>query len=149
MRRAAPFLIFLALMTAAAGTAVAAATVEASSVYRGRTAQGIAIRLGAQKDSARWFRYRARMSCNDGSSFLDDYFSDDVTVRNDRFSVSYTSHAGAVSTKVTGLLSGERATGTIRIIERYSEDAVDGVTPLAANGAIICDSKSVRWSAKA
>ena len=139
----------LVLMAALAGTALAATTVQPSYVYTGKTTQGIAIRLAAQKDSARWFRYRAKMTCSDGSTFLDDYFSDDVTVKNNRFSESYSSSRGAVSTKVSGTLSGKAASGTVRIIERFSETAVNGVTPLSPTGAIVCDSKSVKWRATA
>jgi len=90
------------------------------------------------------------MACNDGSAFLDDYFSDDVTIERDRFSESHTSNAGAVTTKVTGTLSGAHAKGTIRIIERFSEvRSPSGDTPLAADGAIVCDSGTVHWTAEA
>ena len=53
-------------------------------------------------------------------------------------------------TTVTGTLRGRRAQGTIRIVERYSEVAnPDGTTPLAADGGILCDSRTVRWNATA
>ena len=96
------------------------------------------------------FRYRAGMRCSDGSTFLDDYFTDDVRVRNGRFSSRVSSSGGAVCTQVAGTLRGRQARGTIRIVERYSErpDA-QGATPLAADGAIVCDSRVVRWSATA
>jgi hypothetical protein len=150
VRPVALILTFLVLMVAVTATALAAAaTAKPFYVYTGRTTQRITIRLAAEQASARWFRYRAKMACTDGSTFLDDYFSDDVPVNNNRFSVSDTSNAGAITTKVTGILSGKHASGTIRIIERYSADAVNGVTPLAANGAIVCDSQSVKWSATA
>ncbi len=149
MRTRVVLLSVFAVAIGAPPSALAAATVKPAYVYSGKTAQGIAIRLAAQRGSARWFRYRATLTCNDGSTFLDDYFSDDVTVRDNHFSVSDTSNAGAISTQVTGSLSGQRASGTIRIIERYSEVAVNGVTPLAANGAIVCDSHTVKWSASA
>jgi hypothetical protein len=147
-----PIAILAAILSlAAAGVADAAPAGRTYGTYRGTTTQGISVRLAAASATGyRWFRYRARLECNDGSTFLDDYFSDDVTVRGGRFSSSYTSNAGAVRTKVTGMLSGSRAKGTIRIIERYSEvrDA-HGDTPLAADGAIVCDSGVVRWAAKA
>jgi hypothetical protein len=116
--------------------------------YRGRTAQRIVVQLGGQHSSVRAFRYRARMRCSDGSSFLDSYFTDYVRVRNGRFSSRVASSRGAVITRVTGVLSGRLAHGTIRIVERYSEipDA-NGDTPLAADGAIVCDSRTVRWTA--
>ncbi len=148
MRRSILILTLVAGL-AAAGTALASATVKPSYVYTGKTTQGIPVRLAKAVKNTRYFRYRAKMTCNDGSTYLDDFFSDDVTVTHNRFSSSYTSDAGAVSTKVTGTLNGAVATGTVRIIERFSEIAVNGATPLAANGAIICDSKSVKWTAKA
>ncbi len=147
MRRTILLLTCLALLTVTAGAV--AAVVKPSYVYRGKTAQGIPVRLAAQVKGARWFRYRAKMTCNDGSTYLDDYFSDDVTVKHNHFNVFYSSNAGAVTTRVTGTLSGATASGTVRIVERFSEDAVNGVTPLAANGAIVCDSETVKWSAKA
>jgi hypothetical protein len=147
MRRSLLILTVLVLL-AAATSALATTTVKPGSVYVGKTTQGIPVRLAAQVNGLRWFRYRAKMTCNDGSTFLDDFFSDDVTVTDNRFSVSYTSNAGAITTKVTGTLAGAKASGTVRIIERYSQVAVNGVTPLAANGSIVCDSKTVKWSAK-
>ncbi len=148
MRRS---ILILSLFTAlaAATTALATTPVKPSYVYTGRTAQGIPVRLAQAVRNTRSFRYRAKMTCNDGSTYLDDFFSDDVTLRDNRFSLSYTSDAGAVTTKVTGSLRGATATGTVRIIERFSEVPVDGATPLAADGAIICDSKTVKWSARA
>jgi hypothetical protein len=133
------------------GGAFGATNARTYGTYRGKTKQGIAVRLAtASKSGARWFRYRAKMACNDGSTFLDDYFSDDVTVKHDRFSASYTSNAGAVTTKVTGALSGAHAKGTIRLVERFSEvKDPSGDTPLAADGAIVCDSGTVHWTAKA
>jgi hypothetical protein len=147
-----PIAILAAIVSlTAVGVAHAASPARTYGTYRGRTTQGISVRLAAASATGdRWFRYRAKLKCNDGSTFLDDYFSDDVSVRGGRFSTSYTSNAGAVTTKVTGILSGSRATGTIRIIERFSEvrDS-NGDTPLAADGAIVCDSGSVHWAAKA
>jgi hypothetical protein len=143
----------LLLATAAlliAATSAWAASAKNNYRYSGKTSQGIAVRLAQAGAGGRWFRYRAKMTCNDGSTFLDDYFSDQVTVKNNRFSVSNSSSAGAVRTKVTGTLSGIHASGTIRIIERYSElPNANGDTPLAANGAIVCDSGTVRWTATA
>jgi len=142
-------LITAAVLLLGAASAWAATTVKHSYRYTGKTSQGIAIRLAQQTGGGRWFRYRAQLKCNDGSTFLDDYFSDQVSVKNNRFSDAYSSSAGAVTTKVTGALSGTHASGTIRIIEHYSEvpDA-NGDTPLAANGAIICDSGTVHWTAR-
>jgi hypothetical protein len=148
MRRSILTLTLLAVL-AAAGTALATTTVKPSYVYVGKTAQGIPVRLAKAVKNTRYFRYRAKMTCSDGSTYLDDFFSDDVTVTHNHFVDAYTSNAGAVTTRVTGTLKGTRATGTVRIIERFSEIAVNGTTPLAANGAIVCDSKTVKWSAKA
>lgn len=116
--------------------------------YRGRSAQGIAVQLGPRRSSGRTFRYRARMTCTDGSTFLDDYFSDQVRIRRGRFSSRVSSTGGAILTIVTGTLHGLQARGTIHIIERYSEIADPmGNTPLAADGAIVCDSQLVHWTA--
>jgi hypothetical protein len=149
VRRAA-LLVAVAAGTLAT-TAVAAPAVNyAAATYRGRTAQGIPIQLGPHRSFGRAFRYRARMSCSDGSKFLDSYFTDDVVVRHNRFSARVSSSGGAVLTKVTGTLQQNRAHGTIRIVERYSEiPTPQGSTPLSANGAIVCDSHTVRWHATA
>jgi hypothetical protein len=150
MLRRVSILAVIASLTAA-GVAVGATNAKTYGTYHGKSTQGIAVSLAAaSKSGARWFRYRARMTCNDGSTYLDDYFADDVAVKHDRFSVSYTSSAGAVTTKVTGALSGVNAKGTIRIVERFSEvKDPSGDTPLAADGAIVCDSGTVHWTAKA
>jgi hypothetical protein len=147
MRRT--LLLTLLALLVTTGSAVAATTVKPNYVYAGRTTQGIAVHLAAQVKGARWFRYQAKMACNDGSTFTDDYFSDDVSVAHDRFSVRYTSNAGAVTTHVQGVLSGKQARGTIRIVERFSQVAVNGNTPLSATGSIVCDSGTVRWTATA
>lgn len=119
-----------------------------TGAYRGRSAQGIAIGLGPSRSSVRVFRYRARMTCTDGSTFLDDYFTDQVRIVRARFSSRVSSSHGAVLTTVTGTVHGLRAHGTIHIVERYSELADPaGNTPLAADGAIVCDSRLVRWTA--
>jgi hypothetical protein len=146
-------ILILAVVASLAAVGVAAGATRAKTygTYRGKSAQGIGVSLAAAtKGGTRSFRYRAKMKCNDGSSFLDDYFTDGVTVKRDRFSVSYTSDAGAVTTKVSGLLSGMHAKGTIRIVERFSEvKDSNGDTPLSADGSIVCDSGTVHWTARA
>jgi hypothetical protein len=123
---------------------------ESSMSFRGRTAQGITVRLGPRRAFRRAFRYQARMRCSDGSTFLDRAFTDDVTVRRNRFSSRFSSSGGAVLTRVTGVLRPPRARGTIRIIERYSEiPDPHGDTPLSPDGGILCDSRVVRWTARA
>jgi hypothetical protein len=150
MLRRISILAVIASLTAA-GVAVGATKGKTYGTYHGKSTQGIVVSLAAaSRNGARSFRYRAKMKCNDGSTFLDDYFTDVVTIRHDRFSVSYTSNAGAVTTKVTGTLLAGHATGTIRIVERFSEvKDSNGDTPLAADGAIVCDSGTVRWTARA
>jgi hypothetical protein len=140
----------LAALTLAVGAAGALGRIAPGATYRGRTAQGIAVRLGPAGRGGRAFRYRARMRCSDRSTFLDVYFTDYVQVRRGRFGSRVTSSGGAVKTAVTGALRGATARGTVRIIERYSElpDA-HGDTPLAPDGAIVCDSGIVRWRASA
>lgn len=138
----------LATASWSAGAVASPAARSAGSTYRGRTAQGIAIQLGPQRAFGRAFRYRARMSCSDGSTFLDSYFTDDVRVRHGRFSNRVSSSGGAVLTSVGGTVHLTTARGTIRIVERYSEiPNAQGDTPLAADGAIVCDSHVVRWTA--
>jgi hypothetical protein len=146
----AALLVAVVAGTLAATAAAAPAVNYAHATYRGRTAQGIAVQLGPQRSFGRAFRYRARMSCSDGSKFLDSYFTDDITVRHNRFSTRVSSSGGAVITKVTGTLQQNRAHGTVRIVERYSEiPTPQGDTPLSADGAIVCDSHAVRWNATA
>ena len=128
------------LLALAAATSPLIATAAAASrpagVFQGRTSQGIVVKLGSVHASRRSFRYQARMACSDGSSFLDDPFTDVVAIRRGRFSSRFSSSAGAVLTTVTGTLRGRRAGGTIRIVERYSEiPNPNGTTPLDATGA--------------
>ena len=135
-------------VTAASAAAPPAGGPAAAGRYVGRTAQGIAVQLGAPRHRRRTFRYRARLHCNDGSTFLDRYFTDAVAVRDGRFAAALSSDHGAVRTSVRGRIAGRRARGTLRIVERYSEvPNPSGDTPLDANGAIVCDSHTVGWSA--
>src|SRR5947209_18537651 len=120
-RSALALLALVAVGSGASSVAASTAAPGADRTYRGRTAQGIAIRLGPERSAGRAVRYRARLACSDGSSFLDRYFTDDVRVRDGRFSSRFTSDGGAVLTHVKGTLRGLGARGTIRIEERYSE----------------------------
>ena len=88
------------------------------------------------------------MRCSDRSTFLDAYFTDYVRRPARPVREPHSTSGGAVKTVVTGTLLGASARGTIRIVERYSElpDA-NGDTPLAPDGAIVCDSGVVRWRA--
>jgi hypothetical protein len=134
-----------------AGPAVGAAPARPSRrTYQGTSHQRLAVRLITTRSGAGSFRYQARLQCSDGSTFTDDAFTDDVTLRHDRFGATVSTSAGAVSTRVTGIVIGSRARGSIRIVERFSE-IPDGAgdTPLDANGGIVCDSHTVRWTARA
>jgi hypothetical protein len=121
----------------------------ADAVFTGRTGQGKAVRLGRLRGKSRVFKYQARLSCSDDSTFTDDPFTDVVRLHGRRFSLRRSTDAGAVHVRLTGVLQGRRAHGTIRITERYSEvpDA-HGDTPLNADGGILCDSGIVHWKAK-
>jgi hypothetical protein len=133
---------------AAAMPALAAAPISASP-YRGKTSQGIAVTLSAASGSQRTFRYRASLKCTDGTTWLDDYFTDRVTVLAGRFSSHHSSDRGAIVTAVTGKLTGKRASGTISILERFSPVlTAGGVTPLSGTGTIRCQSTMVRWNAR-
>jgi hypothetical protein len=88
------------------------------------------------------------MKCTDGTTWLDDYFTDRVTVRGNRFSSHHSADRGAIVTTVTGTLAGKQARGTMRILERFSATPTSGgVTPLSGTGAIRCQSPTVHWRA--
>jgi hypothetical protein len=118
-------------------------------VFTGLTAQRMPVRLGRPRGTGRIFKYQARLSCSDDSTFTDYPFTDVVRLRAARFSLSRWTDARAVHVRLTGIVRGDSARGTIRITERYSEvpDA-HGDTPLNADGRILCDSGAVRWTAK-
>jgi hypothetical protein len=140
----------VALAAAAPALAAAPAAGGVRSAYRGRTSQGIGVSLSATRGTERSFRYRARMKCTDGTTWLDDYFTDRVTVRAGRFSSHHSAEHGAIVTKVTGTLRGKHATGTIKITERFSAVLGAGdITPLSGTGTIRCQSPTVRWHAAA
>jgi len=135
---------------APAASASAPAAGGVGSAYRGKSSQGIAVTLSAPSGSERTFRYRASMKCTDGTTWLDDYFTDRVIVRGERFSSHHSSERGAIVTTVTGTLAGKQAHGTIRILERFSATpTAAGVTPLSGTGTIRCQSPTVRWHAVA
>lgn len=143
----------LALIAVTVTPALAAAVAPdggATAGYVGKTGQGIVVRLGVEHSYGRRFVYRARMRCSDKTTFLDDYFTDIVSVSNRRFRSHVVSSRGAVVTTVTGKLSATHASGTIRIVERYSATPnAQGDTPLSRTGTIRCDSRVVHWSARA
>ena len=153
MSRSAVFaaVLFAAVAPAASAPAASApASGGVGSAYRGKSAQGIAVTLSAPRALARTFRYRASMKCTDGTTWLDDYFTDRVIVRGDRFSSHHSSERGAIVTTVTGTLAGKQARGTIRILERFSATPTPtGVTPLSGTGTIRCQSPTVPWHAVA
>ena len=142
----------LATAVTAAGAARASAARSSPGRYVGHTAQGIRVVLRvtgpgqSRNPGSATFRYRARLECSDGSTFLDRYFTDTVVVHHERFADRYSADRGAVLTWVAGRLQRRRARGTIRIVERYGEvpDA-HGNTPLDPAGAIVCDSGTIRW----
>lgn len=125
------------------------APAPANAVFVGKTAQAKAVRLGPLRGKVRPFRYQARLSCSDDSTFTDNPFTDLVRLRRGHFSLSRWTDAHAVHVLLNGVISGRNAHGTIRITERYSEvpDA-HGDTPLNANGGILCDSGTITWQAK-
>ena len=140
----------LACVTAAGPGAALGASGGGAGRYVGHTTQGIAVQLSAPHHGLRTFRYRATLHCSDGSTFLDRYFTDSFAIRHGRFANHHVSDRGAVTTSVRGRIIGRHAHGTLRIVERYSEvPDSQGDTPLDANGAVVCDSHTVRWSATA
>ena len=142
--------ILTAAVQAAGATPRAANGATASTALYGRTTQGTRVQLGAQRGALRAFRYRAELKCSDGSTFLDSFFTDDVRLRLGRFSDRHSSSRGAVVTDITGKVAATSASGTIRIVERYSEvPNTHGDTPLDPTGAIICASGVVGWHARA
>jgi len=150
-RNSALTLVVVAALAAAAPALAAPSPLGpggVDSAYRGRTAQGIVVTLSAPLGSERTFRYRAKMKCTDGTTWLDDYFTDRVTVRAGRFSSRHRADRGAIATVVTGKLVGKRASGTIAIVERFSATPTEGgITPLSGTGAIRCESATVHWGA--
>jgi len=73
----------LALIAVTVTPALAAAVAPdggATAGYVGKTGQGIVVRLGVEHSYGRRFVYRARMRCSDTTTFLDDYFTDIVSV---------------------------------------------------------------------
>jgi hypothetical protein len=140
----------LVVAVLAGGAPALAAAGGTDAAYHGKSSQGIAVSLSAPRGPERTFRYRARMKCTDGTTWLDDYFTDRVTVRGNRFSSHHSADRGAIVTAVTGSLAGKRASGTIRILERFSAvPTAGGVTPLSGTGTIRCQSQAVHWRAAA
>jgi hypothetical protein len=140
--------LIMGLLAALAVTSVALA---ASNTFKGKSKQGLAVSLGPlHRDGTRYFRYQAKMNCSDGTTFTDGVISDQVIIRRSgRFSDSWSDSRGAFSTSVSGKISGKRASGRLRVKERFSDTPdSSGFTPTDPNGAVKCDSGSVKWSAK-
>ena len=67
--------------TAPAALAARGAATTAGAAFAGRTAQGMGVRLGRPHAGSRAFRYQARLSCSDDSTFTDAPFTDQVRVQ--------------------------------------------------------------------
>jgi hypothetical protein len=143
-RRILPCLLALSLVALPA-------TVAGAKPFSGKSKQKLRVSLSNQnKNRIRVFRYQATMNCSDGTSFTDGVVSDEVRVRHSgRFSDSFKDDKGAFITKITGRIKGKRASGKLRVRERYGDvpDA-NGFTPLDPKGSVSCDSGTVRWTAK-
>ena len=115
---------------------------------QGRSSQGLAISLGpVRRSGARTFSYKVRLGCSDGIDFTEMRFRDDVRVRRGKFRFSLTSSRGAVQTTVKGTVSSTRATGIIRVTERFRASLnADGSTPLNRRGTVLCRSGGVRYT---
>lgn len=141
-----------ALVTACAVSAPAlgaARTAATGKAFTGKTAQGLPVKLGKPTKAGRPFTYQATMNCSDGTTFLDNPFVDVVTIKKGKFRSRYTSDRGATQTNVTGTIKGKKASGTVKITERYSATPnAQGIFPLDGHGTVICQSGAVRWTAR-
>jgi hypothetical protein len=131
------------------GTGVAATGSPSGRALHGKTRQGFHVTLGRASHGVRSFSYRARLDCSDGTSFIEGRFADDVRPRRGTFRVRHTSDGGATKTTVAGTVRGTRASGTLRIVERYGTvlDA-SGAARLDPHGSVTCTSGTVRWTAR-
>lgn len=137
-----------ALMVAlSAGAALGRST--PGRALHGKTSQGLSVTLRRPSRGVRSFSYRARLDCSDGTSFSEGRFADDVRPRRGAFRVRHTSDGGATKTAVAGTIRGNRAGGTLRIVERYGTRLdSSGAAPLDPRGPVTCTSGTVRWTAR-
>jgi hypothetical protein len=114
----------------------------------GRSSQGLAISLGpVRRSGLRTFSYKVRLGCSDGTTFTEMRFRDDVRPRRGRFRVSLTTSRGAVQTTVKGTVTSTRATGIIRVTERFRASLnADGSSPLNRRGTVLCRSGGIRYT---
>jgi len=141
--------VVAALAAASLVPAGPAGAAGAGTAYKGKSAQKLAVSLSGPRSFGRTFSYRATMNCSDGTTFTDGTFADDVGISGRRFKDRYTSDKGAVRNQVAGVLHGSRASGTLRVIERFRATAdAHGFFPLDPKGTVRCDSGQVRWTAK-
>ena len=114
----------------------------------GRSSQGLQISLGPlHRSGLRTFSYKVRLGCSDGTTFTEGRFRDDVRVRRGRFRFSLVTSRGAVQTTVKGTVTPNRATGIIRVTERFRASLnADGSTPLNRGGAVLCRSGGIRYT---
>lgn len=129
----------------------ASAAAGGKRTYKGKTAQGLAVKLAKPTRGGRRFTYQATMACSDGTTFTDLPFVDLVKIRkHGRFSSRFKSDGGATQTDVRGRIAGRRASGTVKINERYSSTPNSaGNFPLDAHGSVTCRSGAVKWTARA
>jgi hypothetical protein len=137
------------LVGLSAGGGAAAGRSTPGRALHGKTRQGFSVTLGRPSRGVRSFSYRARLDCSDGTSFIEGRFADDVRPRRGAFRARHASDRGATKTTVAGVIRASRATGTLKIVERYGTvlDA-SGAARLDPRGPVTCTSGTVRWTAR-
>ena len=147
MRAIAASAALMVALSAGAGAPASGST--ATRALSGKTRQGFHVTLGRPSRGVRSFSYRARLDCSDGTSFIEGRFADDVRPRRGVFRVRHTSDGGATKTTVAGTIRATRASGTLKIVERYGIGLdPSGAAPLDPRGPVTCTSGLVRWTAR-
>jgi len=134
-------IIFVAIVSL--GLPVAPGLATGSSVrFVGKTSQKRKVTFRTSAKSVRSFTFQARFVCSGRSGFVTRARFARIPRHGQRFSATFAASHGAVRTRISGRISGRRASGTIR--RRATFNAARRLDP---SGKLVCRSR-VRWTAR-
>jgi len=137
MRRSACLAAVIAVVAA-----VSPSFASIAARYAGRTSDKHAISFAVRAKRVLGFSFSSRFRCSDHTSFVAHATYRAIKLRGKRFSARFTTRYRAVHTRITGTVSGRRATGTIKRRATFN-----GQRKLDPKGSLVCVS-STRWTAR-
>ena len=128
-------LVALALMSAPALAATA-------GIYSGHTSDKRPVSFLVSAGKVRSFKLQARFACSNHTGFVASATFAPMKIKRNRFKTTFHNKAGSLSTTITGVFRGRKATGTIRRRARFNTSR-----KLDPRGTLVC-TVSTHYTAK-